>query len=356
MPFGMWLTYGYLNSVEQPYLPNLVALQLGDEQDISLQVELDAAKNLLADWRTSYPNTIGYLNQSGQQFSAAQLQNFVSYVKPDMVSWDSYPFNGNINGGSPWGFYRDMQKYRQLGLGGHDGTGQHPIPYGLYLQTSIAAYLNNHITSASEMRLNQFAAWSFGYTYATAYMYYNASTSLFTSAPSDATPRQPTFNDLAETNRQSLNLGPALVRLQSTDVRMVMGQYKVGSSNVTNPLPTGVLSWSSGTGGDPYLTGVSATNIGTVNSGLRGDVVIGHFKPMQGANDLYFMIVNGLTDANGTLADTTQRIRLSLNFGTSGINSLLRLSRTTGQVEHRRARSRWWCSIPLGFISGRRHR
>lgn len=333
IPSSLLLTYGYLNSIEEQFLPNLVAIQLGDEQDITLQVELDAAKNLLADWRAKYPNTIGYLNQAGTAFSAAALQNYVSYVKPDMVMWDQYSFNGNVNGGSPTSFYRDAQKYRQLGLGGHDGTGQHPIPYGMYLQTSIADYLNNHITSASEIRLNEFAAWAFGYTYVTAYMYYNPSTTLFTSAPSDATPRQPQFNDITEANRQSLNLGSALVRLQSTDVAMVMGQYKVGSSNVTNPLPSGVPAWSSGRASDPYLTGVSATNIGTVNSGLKGDVVIGHFKPMQGATDQYFMIVNGLTDATGNLADTTQRVRLAFNFGTSGINSLLRLSRLTGQVE-----------------------
>ncbi len=333
MPSALLLTYGYLNSIEQQFLPSLVALQLGDEQDISLQVELDAAKNLLADWRVKYPNTIGYLNQAGSGFSASELRNFVNYVKPDMVMWDQYSFNGDINGGSPWAFYRDMQKYRQLGLGGHDGSGQQPIPYGLYLQTSLVDYLNKHVTSASETRLNQFAAWSFGYTYAIAYNYYNASTSLFTSAPSDAMPRQPIFNDLSESTRQSLNLGPALVRLKSTAVGMVMGQYKVGNANMTNPLPTGVPAWSAGSGGDSYLTGVNATNIGTANSGLRGDVVIGQFKPMQGTSDLYFMIVNGLTAGTGTLADTTQRIRLSFNFGSSGINSLLRLSRDSGTVE-----------------------
>ena len=45
------------------------------------------------------------------------------------------------------------------------------------------------------------------------------------------------------------------------------------------------------------------------------------------------MIVNGLSDATGSAADCRQQIHLAFDFGTSGINSLLRLSRDTGQVE-----------------------
>ena len=76
------------------------------------------------------------------------------------------------------------------------------------------------------------------------------------------------------------------------------------------------------------------------NNGLAGDVIVGAFKPLDPsftnaghASDVYFMIVNGLSDATGSAADCRQDIHLSFDFGTSGITDLLRLSRQTGQVE-----------------------
>ncbi len=346
MQFGLQLPNGSLNSLELPFLPNLVGLQMSDEQDITDPFELDMAKATLANWRTLYPNTIGFLNQR-TGFTVAQLQNYISYVKPDMLMYDWYPFNGTVVGGSPTAnFYNFMQIWRQAALGGHDGTGKHPIPYGQYLQTFDYNGVDgsNYILSASQMRLNQFAGWAFGYTYASAFTYLNVV--LFNS---DASLRQPAFNDMAETNRQSRNLGPALVRLWSTDVRMVMGQHKGGFrnlQNINNSRPSSVPLWNSGAGNDPYLTAVSAENPGNLNNGLRGDVIVSHFRPMQGPDDLYFMIVNGLVDPNGTVADTSQLIHLTFNFAGSGIDKLLRLNRDTGLIE----------VVPLNHVSGSTYR
>lgn len=61
--------------------------------------------------------------------------------------------------------------------------------------------------------------------------------------------------------------------------------------------------------------------------------MIGSFKPLRGADDHYFMIVNGLTAGTGTANDAIQTIRLSFDFQASGIQSLLRLSRDTGKEE-----------------------
>lgn len=246
IPVCLKLAYGDLNSIEVPYLPNLVALQLNDEQDVAVPAELDAAKNVLADWRARYPNTIGYLNQSGSENGAKQLRHYMSYAQPDMLMFDTYPFNGDINGGSPYSFYRDMQKYRLVGLEGNDGTGRQPLPYGYCLQTSIADHFNNHVTSGSETRLNQFAGWAFGFTFASAYSYNNANSSFFVDAPGDSKPREPFFSEIAETNRQSRNLGHALVRLLSTDVGMIMGEFKHGTQTITNTLPEGVPVWKTG--------------------------------------------------------------------------------------------------------------
>lgn len=325
-----------LDSSEVPYKSNLVGLQLNDELDISDQAVLDQARAVLNYWRFAYPDTIGYLNQYGNQNTTAQLQNYLSYVQPDMLMMDYYPFNGSLADGSPTIYYTDLQKYRQLGLGGVDGTGQLPIPTGLYLQ-AFTDPAHFHIPSASETRVNQFSAWTFGYKYVTALTYSGSSAngtgSTLFIGDGDGTPRQPQFSDMAETNRQSRNLGPALVQLQTTDVAMIMGLHKLGSFDVTNTQPGNIPLWAAGAGGDPYLTDVSATNIGGSNSGLPGDVVIGHFRPLQGAGDNYFMVLNGLSIPTGTVADAAQIVHLTFNFGASGIDSLERLSRTTGLVE-----------------------
>ena len=148
----------------------------------------------------------------------------------------------------------------------------------------------------------------------------------------------PQFYQVAETNRQSLNLGPGLVRLISTDARMKMGQHVEGSVTVDNDLPEGVSRWNSDA--DPYITSITATNIGSKNNGLPGDVIMGYFEPLDASfttlgfqDDMYFMVVNGLSDINGSAADCEQLIHIEFDFGTSGIDSLERLSRDTGLVE-----------------------
>ncbi len=326
---------------ETSYVPNLVNLQFQDEQSLN-STNIAEAAAYLSQWRTSYPNAIGYTNQWGTQESVSTLRSYMQIAQPDMLSFDTYPFNGSLAGGSPRVFYQDLQKYRKLSLEGNDGTGNRPIPYGTYLQTFV---VNGHTVSGSEIMLNQFSAWAFGAKVAQAFYYIDGPAfpsslglhSVLFDADSDDAPTS-AFYQIAETNRQSRNLGSALVRLVSTDVRMKMGQHKVGSFNITNTLPTGVSSWSPSA--NSYITSINATNLGSKNNGLSGDVIVGYFKPLDASftnagheNDTYFMIVNGLSDANGSIAETGQRIELEFDFGMSGINSLLRLSRDTGLVE-----------------------
>ena len=69
---------------------------------------------------------------------------------------------------------------------------------------------------------------------------------------------------------------------------------------------------------DPYLRGWVVTNTGTKNNGQPGDVIIAWFKPLDESfdgptfnNEIYFMVVNGLTDPAGTAADCAQNIKLN---------------------------------------------
>ena len=259
--------FGNIEPTAYPYASSLVSYQYGDEQDITNATELAALKAAVATFHANQPNAIVYTNQAGGQASTAAMQNYMLQVQPDMLCFDSYPFNGSVVGGSPTNFYGYLQQYRKLGLAGNNGTGGQPIPVGLYTQTFTNSGLNNHVVSESEIRLNQFSAWAFGCKFADSFVYErdlgDATITPILFADSGNTTNSPTaqFYQVAETNRQSLNLGSALVRLASTDVRMKMGQHRSGGSNRNNSLPDGVSAWSSSE--VPYLTGVGATNLGS---------------------------------------------------------------------------------------------
>jgi hypothetical protein len=331
-----------------------VNLQWRDEQRLDA-TNIAEAQSVFASWKSSYPSAMVYTNQSGTQESTDTLGHYIDTAHPDMLSFDTYPFNGSLTGGSPKNWYQDLQKYRRLSLGWRDGNTTAPsgptMPYSVFLQTYTNGSVNNHVISESEVRLNQFGAWTFGAKMANAFFYVdgpafvdgsNLDSVLFDGAD-DALPTV-TFHQVAETNRQSRNLGPALLPLGSTDVLMVMGQHKYNKlwpwdpNSVTNDTPSGVSTWTSST--VPYITSVSATNLGGKNDGLPGDVLIGKFKPLDAsftnaghANDTYFMVTNGLTDANGSAEQCRQQVHLNFDFGSSGITSLQRLNRETGQVE-----------------------
>lgn len=324
-----------LRQSEQAYLPNLVSLQYRDEQSITHPQNLIDAKNWLAGMRTACPNTISYLNQAATAASEQQLRYFVRYAQPDMIMFDLYPFSGDVS----WDPYKNgsltcyshflerLQVYRTVGLEGIDGTGAKPIPYAVYLQAKRTGTLE-HRASESEIRLNQFIPWAFGYTFVTAYLYMSPTaydpcySDMFTSV-GDTDPTA-TFDYFTETNRQSCNLGPALVRLKSTDIRIILGQGNVKPYNVS--------LWTAASTEEPYIT--SIVNNDSV------DVIVGYFKPLSESFDgatysdqIYFMIVNGFSAPNMSAYTARKQFTINFDFQSSGITSLQRLNRDTGQVE-----------------------
>ncbi len=332
---------GIVYEAEMPYLSNLVNFHVEDEQDLMDPNNLSEATAEIDYIKKHYPYVLAHTNQWGTQHTFAEMKTYMATAQPDLVMFDQYVFDGTLIGGSPKALYESMQKYRLLGLAGNDGTGAKPIPYAIVTQTFTYPTLNNHVISESEIRLNNFAAWAFGYKFATAFTY-DSFDSYRTNAPimfegiDDSSPT-PKFAEVAETNRQSKNLGPALVRLISTDVRMIMGLHGSGS---VNDIPSGITTGITVNEANPYITAVSASNLGSTNNGLRGDVIIGFFKPLHEtfdgnaySNQKYFMVTNGLSDANGSASETRQQITLTFNMGTSNITSLQRLSRYTGEVE-----------------------
>jgi hypothetical protein len=315
---------------EQPYASNAVSLSLADEQDLNKPEVREAAKRWFDAMRPRFLNTILYTNQYGGQVTNEGMGAYMSACKPDMLSFDTYPFvnDGPGPGGSPTNWYGDLQRYRKLAL----GLG---VPYGAWMQT-FHGENRYRDPSESEMRLNQFAAWTFGYTTIACFTYNAGSTNLF-KGPGDHTPRD-AFRQIAAINHESLRLGPALVRLKSTDVRIILGQHIDPKTKqpVDNPRPIDVEVWKFGQN-DPYLRGYTIENIGSKNDKLRGDVLIGWFKPLESGGDrpdeIYLMVTNGLSDRNAAGPSCQQRITLNFHFKESGIKGIQRLSRKNGKVE-----------------------
>jgi hypothetical protein len=86
------------------------------------------------------------------------------------------------------------------------------------------------------------------------------------------------------------------------------------------------------------MRGWAVTNLGARNGGLRGDVIISWFKPLDSSADnpndvddqLYFMVTNAFTGADGAAADYRQRI--TVNFLAAVGPTIQYLDPGTGEV------------------------
>jgi hypothetical protein len=270
------------------------------------------------------------------------LADFITRARPDMLSFDTYPYlqGGAPAGGSPTNWYGDLRRYRVHALDNN-------IPLAIYRQTFHDAQFRD--PSGSEQRLNTFGALAFNVKYFTDFTYNSGASSLFDringQAAGDTVPNQ-RYADQALINKQARTLGQALTRLQpinvrpdgaqpTTDIQFIRGKHLDPTSGtyVPNDLPIGFTpdpqapnSYSDWVfqRNDPYLSGWSVTNLGTRNGGQPGDMILSWFKLLDESfdgpnfvNEIYMMVVNGLTDANGTPADTRQHINLDFTFGTA---------------------------------------
>lgn len=347
---------------EGPYMDKLVALQLGDETNLND----DNVRNDFVNWyneiRAANPawlsHTILYNNSAGGAVSDPALGDFITRAKPDMIVFDSYrhfqPGQGDgpspWPGGSPTAYLSDMRRYRQHAVGAG-------IPFGAYRQTFHDSVFRD--LSRSEFRLETFAPLAFGAKFLTDFTYNTGATSYF-NGPGDTNPT-PLYTEMTQANLEARNLGKALVRLtpiadanvgdgRTTNIQFIQGQHTTQTTPAFNNLPIGFAAdlQSAGTSdwefnrNDPYMRGWSVTNLGTKNAGLDGDAYISWFKVLDESfdgdafsNQIYMMVTNGLTDATGTPAETTQRITINFNFLTSGITSIQLLNRETGELEER---------------------
>ena len=342
---------------EVPFVPSLVRLYINDEPDLSIAGIRAAIGSHVQKIHTNYPGVLAHTNLASSQIvnpATGEVQPdmllYLAEAKPDAITVNSYPYitPGPV-GGSPTFMYTVFERVRQLGLAGHDGSGfAKPIPTGILPQAFTDGPINStwdRAPSESEIRQQHFAAWAFGMTTAKPFIYddFKGNTSVDSVMFTGGGTGSPTvtFDHFAETNRQSANLGDTLVRLISSSAHMVMGQHDPGGGAVANTTPMAVDVWDAGD--DPYITSISATNSGILNDSLPGDLIVGYFNPLDEQftdagtsddDDLYFMIVNGLSDSTGLASATQQEITMNFDFTSDPtITSLQRLSRDTGLVE-----------------------
>ncbi len=348
-----------------------------------------------ANANTNLSNTIIFLNNWGGEVSDGTLSQFIAQAHPDMVTFDLYPWQSvyDINAsnhtgaaiaGPPTGFYSELRRYRAY-------ASAYNIPYGIYRQTfhSVQDY-NSTVyrnPSPSELRLNAFSALAYNAKMFIDFVYNAGATSLFDIEPngySGDTHTNALYNEMVDVNRRAANLGKALVRLTpvydlhntnnaspppgpgSTDPAFVDGtttsimflRGRTLSGGVTNatPLPGGLVvdpqaqsnpgnangliySWWEANKNDPYLNGWAVTNKGGVkNSGLPGDVILAWFKPLDESmdgtnysNEVYMLVVNGLSDPTGTATNCAQTIKLNFLTGTA-ITAVNMLDLETGAI------------------------
>lgn len=247
------------------------------------------------------------------------LTDYLAIVKPDVLLVDAYPYPTNTNDFIATRYFLTLEKIRT-----HAQSAS--IPYWNFIQTVQSA--SYHLPSESDLRMNVYSSLGYGFTGLANFLYHDPAYFALLDAAG-----QPTslFTNTAQINTEVANIGDTLKLLTSTQVRFVTGS---GS-----PLPTGTTAWTSQSGGS-YITSIVATKTGSMPGPTRGDVLIGHFKPMaedlsgaDAAGETYFMLVNLLRGSGATAAAAAQSIRLDFNFGSSGIDALMRLNRLTGEPE-----------------------
>jgi hypothetical protein len=329
---------------ETPFLPQLLALQLGDEWNLN---DL-TTRNRLVDWfnlvRTNWPNTILYHNNWGSQIGDTELADFYTRAQPDLLCFDTYPWQAvwDINqpdhigaaiAGPPTGWYGDMRRYREHAKGAG-------IPLGLYRQTFHAVQdYDQHVfrdPSQSELRLNTFAALAFNAKFLTDFIYNTGAASLFTktfngSGDSVINATNGLYAEMTDINKRAQNFGRALLQLtpvydlhntnaayypsgfppgpgsdyptfppgSTTSIMFLRGKTLSGGVTNFTPVPSGftadpdvassnpagtgqAYSWWEANKNDPYLRGWVVTNKAAVkNDGLLGEAILAWFKPLD---------------------------------------------------------------------------
>ncbi|MFX0556540.1 hypothetical protein ACOCEA_07060 [Maribacter sp. CXY002] len=350
-----------LTATERSKFKNIVRVQWEDD---NLHPALPEMVEIAERWfkdrlaNADYKDIVLSIDLPPYGYSSDQLDDMLKALQPDLIMWNRYPQEWSQKlhlRQIEYGWYAMLVYNRDVAQGGNDRTGRKPVPHGAYTQ----AFRNGYADAMphSRMYYNHFLNLLFGAKYLSTFLYtswpvWNAeehdindrdpklnpeNAGLVSTLFNSKYPFQPTaeFYVQKEINRQVSNIGNALLRLQTSGIRFVRGS-NIEAVVQKMPFAGGIYDWDYGERPDPLLTKVSVTRPGFNDT---QDVWVGWFRPIHETidgsgtkNENYFMVVNGCWDANDVSSE--QVIKLEFDFGDDDtINSLLRISRLTGEIE-----------------------
>jgi hypothetical protein len=288
----------------QPY----ITINYIDDEPSSSQIAQIASNT--AQTRTIRPDLPVLVNArgigSGSQSSYnTYLSNVINQIKPDIISFDNYPWSTSSSTYNTT-YFDNLMTVRAASL-------QAGIPFFDWVQAYGGG--GAQYPSESELRLNVFSsltAGSKGIGYYSFGVQSGDADSLLTTSDTPDT----LYPVAADINSQVSKIGQSLRYLTSTGVGFLYGD----ASSVE---PSGLTSWTKGTGGDPHLV-----NAGVDGGNASQNALLGFFTDSLGQN--YFMLTNLYAGTNLTSAQTDNTIQLAFD---SSVNSLLELDPVTGQPD-----------------------
>ncbi|WP_169081293.1 LamG-like jellyroll fold domain-containing protein [Paenibacillus sp. PL91] len=349
---------GFLTEPQMKNLNNLITISFGDEELYSQDM-----LKIFTDWfklsHDLYPNVLAHSNQQSRQWQRDDYETYIRTAEPDLLTFDDYLFTTTGSDNNHFTtIVNNINDQRTIALKGYDGTGQSPIAFGQYLlgfKTGVnSGDTGSYIISESQIYGVPFATLTLGGKWLSMFRWEYDSNS-FLLFDKDGKPTEQ-YHQYAEMARQIKNLGPHLVRLNSTDASIVPGQHMDENGKISKnltPRETPVFDKNTQLK-HPYLRSIAAKNTSVVagdTSGkekLNGDVLLGFFEPLPDTKDFfksddmeYFMVMNGLTLGNGKPAaeqhgkgtETEQTITVQLNLAKYSTEAIKKVSRLTGQLE-----------------------
>jgi hypothetical protein len=236
------------------------------------------------------------------------LEDIVQVLKPDVLSYDHYPYVENL---MRHDFFYNMMLVRDKGL-------EHDLPYWAIVQASAhGAY---RLPSRSDARMQVFSHLASGFTGITYFTFDNEPSFQWASILDTAGNPTSLYPIVADINKEATNLGQALRLMKSENVKFIAGRHLEGSQQVKNSVPLGMTDWTPANDNDERILNIT---IGTL--GFDRDGMIGFFTDDNG--DKAFMLVNV---NHGPTLSPNSALTFTVLFDNS-INELLRLDRITGQ-------------------------
>ena len=245
----------------------------------------------------------GRNSPEGQYSYRQYLTDFVRIIKPDVLMVDIYPF---YHWTTRRDFYACLATIR-------DVSQKHDIPRFLFVQAMEWTSDKHRPLSESDMRMEVFAALTFGFK-GISYFTYDPARDGTSLVDGEGRPRDLFYAFVRRIDTEIAPLGERLKELHSTHVRYVQGG---------NELPEGLRAYQP----DEGITS-RIRSIRIVDGNNNRCALLGLFKDGSGRD--HFMLTNVAHSAGKTPQE--MQVNFVVTFD-SMIDTVYRLSRSDGQVE-----------------------